>query len=104
MVKVLNAAEFDALDKKGVVLLDFYADWCGPCQQLGPVLDELSNEMTDVVIVKLNVDEGENKSFALKHRVLSIPTLLLFKDGEVIERGQGFMPKDELISFINKAK
>ncbi len=103
MVKIITASEFDTMDKKGVILLDFYADWCGPCQQLLPILEELSNEMEEVTIVKMNVDEAENKKMAMKHKVMSIPTMLLYSDGE-LKATSGFLPKDELITFINTNK
>lgn len=87
----------------GVVLVDFWATWCGPCQMLAPVLDELGDELgDDVKIVKVNVDE--NQVTAAEHQIMSIPTLLLFVDGEVKARTGGFMPKELLQEFIENNK
>lgn len=86
---------------KGVVLADFWATWCGPCKMIAPVLEEIDGEMDDKLkIVKLDVDE--NQETAGKYGVMSIPTLLLFKDGEVVEQIVGFQPKEQLEAVINK--
>jgi thioredoxin 1 len=85
----------------GLVLADFWATWCGPCRMIAPVLEELDNEMSDKVkIIKLDVDE--NQETASKFGVMSIPTLLLFKDGEVVDQVVGYQPKEALVEFINK--
>jgi len=79
------------------VLVDFYAPWCGPCQMMGPVLDELAEEMGDKVkIVKLNTEEADNAQLAQKYQIMSIPNLKLFKNGEVIKNIVGFRMKDQL--------
>ncbi len=80
------------------VLVDFWADWCGPCKRLGPIIDDISNEVTDVKICKLNVDEADD--IALKYRVMSIPTLILFKNGEKTATSVGVIGKAELMEFI----
>ncbi len=80
------------------VLVDFWASWCGPCKMLAPIIDELAEEVTDVKICKVNTDEAD--TIALKYRVMSIPTLLLFKNGEVVATSIGAKPKSEVLEFI----
>ena len=82
------------------VLVDFWADWCGPCKMLGPVVEELSNETDDVVFAKVNVDEEPDLAGAFG--IMSIPTLILFKNGEKTAVSVGFKAKDELADFIKQ--
>jgi len=83
------------------VLVDFYAEWCGPCKMAAPILDELADEYAGkVAILKLNTDE--NHEAAAKYGVMSIPTVILFKDGEEVERKIGFGGKQGYVELINK--
>jgi thioredoxin 1 len=85
----------------GLVLADFWAPWCGPCKMIAPVLEELDGEMGDKVkIVKVDVDE--NQETAGKYGVMSIPTLVVLKDGEVVDKVIGFQPKEALAELLNK--
>ena len=102
-LSLLNNETFEkeVNDKSGVVLIDFYADWCGPCKMMAPVLDELSDELAGKVkIAKVDVDE--NDELAYKYGIRSIPTLIIFKDGKEAEKIVGFNPKDALKSVLNK--
>ncbi len=82
-------------DKKGVALIDFWAEWCGPCRMIGPIIEELSSEYKDkATIGKLNVDDNANVT--MEYEVRSIPTLLFFKDGELVDRQVGATSKKVL--------
>ncbi len=90
-----DAKEFDQLLKdEKAVFVDFYADWCGPCKMLAPVVEELSGEIPDVTFVKVNVDD--NPELAERYGVMSIPNLIGFKNGEVAAQTVGFQPKAAL--------
>lgn len=92
---------FSEVTAEGLVLVDFWAPWCGPCKMIAPVLEELDAELGEKVkIVKLNVDD--NQETAGKFGVMSIPTLLLIKDGNVVDQVVGFQPKEALAELVNK--
>ena len=95
-----NEENFDSLVDKELVVVDFFASWCGPCQMLTPVLEEIANDRSNVNIVKVDVDECT--SLAKKYGIMSVPTLLLFKNRALISKRNGYMPKDELNSWIEE--
>ncbi|GGA86180.1 thioredoxin [Ornithinibacillus halotolerans] len=100
-IKNVTDQNFAEETASGLVLVDFWAPWCGPCKMIAPVLEEVDGEMSDKVqIVKLDVDE--NQETASKYGVMSIPTLLLFKDGNVVDQVIGFQPKEALVELVNK--
>lgn len=101
-MKNINDAQFkeEVLDAKGLVLVDFWAEWCGPCRQLGPILEEVANDTGDKAkILKMNVDEAPNT--ASQFGIRSIPTMFLFKDGKQIDTKVGLNSKQTLIDWIN---
>ena len=102
-VKVDNGNfQASVLDAKGPVVVDFWAEWCGPCKMIGPSLEEISNELGGkVTIAKLNIDE--NPELAARYGVRSIPTLMIFKGGQVADTKVGAAPKTALSSWINGA-
>lgn len=100
MIKNVNSNEFDIEIKEGIVFVDFFATWCGPCKMLSPIVDEVSNEITDVKFLKVDVDD--NSEIAAKYNIMSIPTLIIFKDGEVKDKHTGLLSKSDLVDFINK--
>lgn len=102
LVKLENSSSFDSEIKEGIVLVDFYADWCGPCKMIAPVLEKIASEVNDVKILKVNVDE--HNDLASRFGVMSIPTLIVFKNGESIEQKLGFMSAEQIMSMINNAK
>lgn len=101
MAKVVSSKAYADEIKEGVVLVDFYADWCGPCKMVGPILDELSEEMEGKAkIIKVNVDKSMD--IAQKYVITNIPALLILKDGVEVERKIGFTPKTTLKEAIEK--
>lgn len=101
MAKVATNSSFDSLlnDDK-LVVVDFWAVWCGPCRMLSPIVDQISEEMADkVTVVKCNVDDCDE--IAERFRVMNIPTLIFFRGGEVVDRTVGLMPKAALVEKIN---
>ncbi|MBE6113755.1 MAG: thioredoxin [Erysipelotrichaceae bacterium] len=90
----LNNFEQEVLKSEKPVLVDFYADWCGPCKMLAPIIEQLANEQDEVKIVKVNVDD--DSELAQRYGVMGIPTLVLIKNGEVAAQKTGYMPKAEI--------
>ena len=102
--------------KNGLVLLDFYASWCGPCKMMHPIIDEIINEYSELKVIKIDVDKNED--IARNYAIMSIPTLILLKDGNIVEndiienviveniveKNIGFTPKDKLDNWINQHK
>ena len=80
------------------VLVDFWASWCGPCRMVAPVLEEIANERSDVKVCKINVDE--EPELAGRYNVMSIPTLLVMKDGQVVKQAVGARPKSQILSLL----
>ena len=91
----------ETLVKEGVTLVDFFATWCGPCQMLGPVLDDLSQEV-DYKVVKVDVDQA--RDLAAEFGVRSVPTMVVFKNGEVVDQMIGFLRKDEINQKVSVYK
>ncbi len=98
LVKVNSKNFNEVINNEGYVLVDFYADWCGPCRMLAPILDEIAEEENNLIIGKINVDDDGN--LAYKYDVSSIPTMILFKDGKEYKRMVGFKPKALILSKI----
>ncbi|AGO29415.1 TPA: thioredoxin [Staphylococcus aureus] len=100
IVKVTDA-DFDSKVESGVQLVDFWATWCGPCKMIAPVLEELAADYEGKAdILKLDVDE--NPSTAAKYEVMSIPTLIVFKDSQPVDKVVGFQPKENLAEVLDK--
>lgn len=91
--------ETEVLNSDKPVLVDFWAAWCGPCQMLLPVVEGLAEEVTDAKICKVNVDEQQE--LAEKYKVMTIPTLIVIKDGKEVSRSVGVKPKDEILKMIH---
>ena len=98
MVYLKEEKEFEELIKEGLVLVDYYADWCGPCQMLTPVLEELSKKNETLKIVKINVDEFQQ--LAVQNKVLSIPAIKIYKDGKLVNQTVGYQELEDLEALI----
>ena len=93
-----NNFQEEVMNSSKPVLLDFWAPWCGPCQMLLPVIEELAGEQTAITVCKVNVDE--ERELAKKFGVMSIPTLIVIKNGEVVNRSMGYKPKEEVLALV----
>lgn len=104
MTKIINTKEQfteEVLNNQGLVLVDFYATWCGPCMMLAPTIDEISEEYKDKVeVVKVNIDD--NQELAIKYNIMSIPTLALFKEGNLENMLIGLRSKEEIVRMFTK--
>ena len=100
-MKNINSNEFDKIISEGTTLVDFYADWCGPCKMLSPILEDLDNEYPDINFVKVNVDD--NMEIADRYSIMSIPMVFIFKDGKIISKMVGYQGKEGVRKFINEA-
>lgn len=101
---ILNKDNFkqEVEDNKGLVFIDFFATWCGPCQMMAPIVEEMIKENNDpnVKIAKLNVDEAQE--IAMRYNIMSIPTFVVFKDGKMVDRESGYRDKEDLLNMIKK--
>lgn len=101
VINIVGKENLESEVKAGVSIVDFYADWCGPCKMLSPVLEELAEELSGKAkVIKVNVDQ--NQELAAEYKVQGVPTIVVMKDGEVVERAVGFQPKAGLINLVNK--
>ena len=90
--------EQEVMNSEKPVLLDFWAPWCGPCQALGPVVDALAEELTDVKVAKVNVDE--ERELARKYKIFSIPTLLVIREGQTVRKSVGAASREEILALL----
>lgn len=102
MAKELTKENFDSVvtESEGVVLVDFWAAWCGPCKMMAPIVEELSGEMDGVTIAKVDVDQ--NQELAMQHNILSIPTFVIYKAGQVVDQFSGALSKETLRERIER--
>lgn len=100
MAKIVSSNEFNEETKRGLVVVDFFADWCGPCKMLAPIFEELAPEYEGrAKFIKVDVDHSPD--LAMKFRVASIPTIIILKDGEKVAGNVGFIPKEQIKSMID---
>ena len=99
VIKVNNDNfEQEVLQSEKTVLVDFYANWCGPCKMLSPIVDEVAEEVKNVKVCKVNIDEA--RDLAIKYDIMSIPTLLVFKDGNVVNKSLGLIKKEQVLDLL----
>jgi thioredoxin 1 len=102
VIKVTDDSfETDVLNAKGAVLVDFWAEWCGPCRQIAPFLDEIASEMAEqVTVAKINIDD--NQATPTRYSVRGIPTMILFKDGQPVSQKVGAMAKSRIVEWLKE--
>lgn len=99
MIKITNENfEQEILKSDKTVLIDFYADWCAPCKMLSPIIEQVAEENNDIKVVKINVDELQD--IAIKYEVMSIPTLVVIKNGQEVNRSIGFVSKSQILDLV----
>ena len=101
MINIEKNFNNQVLDNKGLTIVDFWAPWCGPCKMFGPIFESVSKTKSNIKFCKLNVDE-DSEGISKKLGVMSIPTIILFKDGKEIKRNIGFMDENSLINFLGE--
>lgn len=98
-VQHLKTADFDAaVEAAPLAMVDFWADWCGPCRMVGPVLEEIAGERTDIKVGKINVDE--QRELAAAFQIMSIPTLVVMRDGKAVNQAVGVRPKQQILAML----
>ena len=100
MIENLNEDSFSNKIQEDLVLVDFWAEWCGPCKMIAPILEEISYEIPNLKIAKVNIDDNQNIATSLS--IQSIPTLVLFKKGEIVDKIIGAVPKNNIVDVINR--
>ena len=102
MLKKVNKENFveEVLNSEKPILVDFYATWCGPCQMLGPILEEIVSEIEKFDIAKINIDE--NQELAIENEIEVVPTILIYKNGQVVERVEGLLSKSQILNKMEK--
>lgn len=101
MVKRIGASQFNEVTESKLAVVDFNATWCGPCRMLGPVFEEVSNDLAGKADF-FAVDVDENQALAIKNGIQSIPAIVVFKNGQIVDRQVGFVPKAQLVAFVEK--
>ena len=98
-MEIINSTQFDEVTSKGIVVVDFFANWCGPCKMLAPVLEEMADEYKQLKFVKVDVDQDAD--LARRYGIQSIPNVIFFKDGKAVDQLVGFAGKDGVLEKLN---
>ena len=97
-MEVITNVQFDEVISKGVVVIDFFANWCGPCKMLSPIVEQVANENENIKVCKINTDT--EPVLAFEYKIMSIPTLISFKDGVLYKKSIGLVSKDEILDLV----